>query len=269
LTGVALRAAGGRLFMLWMALLGSVYLLLVVAMLGADLLYLDWGQFHGAISTPEIRYAAALSLVTSAVSALLSLAVGIPAGYFLARRRFRGVSAIDTLLDMPIVLPPLVVGLSLLLLFRTAPGRWLNSVWPGGLVFEPSGIVLAQFAVACAFGIRMLKATFEQVDPRVEAVARTLGATRGQTFFRLTLPMARSGILAAGIITWARSIGEFGPILIFSGTTRLRTEVLPSSIYLEFSIGREQAALAVSMLMVAFSMVALLLVRKLGSPRWA
>jgi molybdate transport system permease protein len=208
-----------------------------------------------------------LSLVTSTATVVLALLVGVPAGYVLARRRFWGVAVIDTLLDMPIVLPPLVVGLSLLVLFQTPPGRWLDAAFPGGLLYQPAGIALAQFTVACAFGIRTLKATFEQIDPRIEAVARTLGASRGQAFFRLTLPMARTGVLAASVMTWARAVGEFGPILIFSGTTRLRTEILPTSIYLEFSVGHVQAALAVSIVMVAASMVVLLLMKKLGGIR--
>ena len=254
--------------MVWMAALGSLYLLLVVALLGGNVLYMDWGVFWQSISTPEIRYATMLSIATSVAASLMALLVGVPAGYLLSRRRFWGISIIDTLLDMPIVLPPLVVGLSLLIFFQTGPGVWINSTFPGGLLFQPAGIALAQFTVACAFGVRTLKATFEQMDPRVEAVARTLGASRGQAFFRLTLPMARGGIIAAAVMTWARAIGEFGPILIFCGTTRLRTEVLPTSIFLEFSVGHVQAALAVSMLMVAISMVALLLIKKVGGIRY-
>jgi molybdate transport system permease protein len=264
-TGQSVRS---KLFIAWMILLGSLYLLLVVALLGGNVLYMDWGLFWQNIWTPEIRYATTLSFVTSTITVLLSLVVGVPAGYVLARRRFWGITFIDTILDMPIILPPLVVGLSLLIFFQTAAGRAINSAFPGGLLYQPAGIVLAQFTVACAFGIRTLKTTFEQLDPRIEAVARTLGASQSQAFFRLTLPAARNGILAAAVLTWARAIGEFGPILIFCGTTRLRTEILPTSLYLEFSIGHVQAALAVSMLMVGVSMITLLLVKKLGGMRY-
>ena len=257
-----------RFFMAWMIFLGSLYLLLVVALLGGNVLYMDWGQFWRNIWTPEIRYATALSFVASTITVILSLVVGVPAGYVLARRRFWGMTVIDTILDMPIILPPLVVGLSLLIFFQTSAGRAINAAFPGHLLYQPAGIVLAQFTVACAFGIRTLKATFEQIDPRAESVARTLGASQSQAFFRLTLPTARNGILAAAVLTWARAIGEFGPILIFCGTTRLRTEILPTSLYLEFSIGHVQAALAVSMLMVGISMVTLLAVKKFGGMRY-
>ena len=225
-------------------------------------------MLHRALLNKNIIHAAQLSFVTSTLAALLSLLVGIPTAYILARRKFWGITLIDTLLDIPILLPPLVIGISLLIFFQTDLGRWINSHFPGELVAQPAGIVLAQFVVACAFGIRMMKATFEQIDPRVEAVARTLGASKGQAFFRLTLPMSRDGILAAGVLTWARAVGEFGPVLTFVGTTRMRTEVLPTSVFLEFSVGHMQEALAVSLLMIVISVTTLLVFKKVMGIRF-
>ncbi|MDD4891638.1 MAG: ABC transporter permease, partial [Phycisphaerae bacterium] len=271
----------------WMILLGSFYLLLVVALLGGNVQYVHsevvgaiqkqheaeavaagksakeaapvtlgevirgWGDFiRRTLWNERIRYATMLSFITSTATVIVAMLVGIPTAYILSRRRFWGISIIDTILDIPIVLPPLVVGVSLLIFFQTDLGRWINRAFPGELVFKPAGIVLAQFSVACAFGIRTLKATFQQIDPRIEAVARTLGASKGQAFFRLTMPMSRDGILAAGVMTWARAIGEFGPILIFNGTMQMNTEVLPTPIFLEFQVGNLQGSLAVSMLIV-------------------
>lgn len=231
--------------------------------------FLAWGRMlKRTLLNEHLRYATILSFVTSTVTVILAMLVGIPTAYILSRRRFWGLTVIDTILDIPIVLPPLVIGVSLLIFFQTDLGRWINRAFPGELVFQPAGIVLAQFTVACAFGIRTLKATFEQIDPRIEAVARTLGATKGQAFFRLTLPMSRDGIMAAGVMTWARAIGEFGPILIFCGTTKMRTEVLPTSVFLEFQVGNLQAALAVSMFMILISVVTLLVFKKLGGIRF-
>lgn len=258
--GMSLR---GRIFLIWMIGLGSLYLLLVVALLLANISYLDFNRFWAAVSNKDVVYATKLSFITSFATVLLSLIVGVPAGYLLSRYRFPGHVVIDTLLDLPIVLPPLVVGVSLLIFFQTTVGRFINNNVLE-LVFTPTGIVLAQFTVACAFGIRTVKATFDQIDPRIENVARTLGASRSQAFFRVSLPMAKGGIMAAAVMTWARAIGEFGPVLIFCGTTRQRTEVLPTSIYLEFQVGNLQAALAISMLMVALAMATLLIFKKLG-----
>ena len=109
------------------------------------------------------------------------------------------------------------------------------------------------------------RATFDQIHPRAEAVALTLGCTRSQGFWMVVLPEARRGLLTAATLAWARSLGEFGPILVFSGATRMRTEVLPISVYLELSIGNVEAAVAVSLLMVLAAVTVLILFRHYGS----
>jgi molybdate transport system permease protein len=171
---------------------------------------------------------------------------------------------LDTILDIPIVLPPLVIGLSLLILMQTRPGRWFEG-HVLTVTYAVPGIILAQFAVACAFAVRTMRVTFDQVTPRTEQVALTLGCTRSQAFWRVSLPEARRGILTAATLAWARSLGEFGPILIFSGATRLRTEVLPTSVWLELSVGNIEAAVAVSLLMVLVAVVVLAVMRLAGA----
>jgi molybdate transport system permease protein len=109
-----------------------------------------------------------------------------------------------------------------------------------------------------------MKITFDQMSPRTEWVAQTLGCTRSEAFFRVTLPEARRGILTAATLAWARSIGEFGPVLVFSGATRLKTEVLATTVFLELSVGRLEAAVAVSLLMVVMAVTVLLVVRRYG-----
>jgi molybdate transport system permease protein len=155
---------------------------------------------------------------------------------------------VETLVDVPIVLPPLVVGLALLILFSMRPLRDLERIFP--VTGAIPSVVLAQFAVATAFAVRTMRVTFDQIHPRTEAVALTLGCSRGQAFWQVALPQARRGILAAGTLAWARSLGEFGPILIFSGTTKFRTEVLPTSIWLQFQESHLETALAVSIMLV-------------------
>ncbi|MBI3986207.1 MAG: ABC transporter permease subunit, partial [Lentisphaerae bacterium] len=106
--------------------------------------------------------------------------------------------------------------------------------------------------------------TFDQINPRCEDVARTLGCNRGQAFWRVALPDARRGILTAATLAWARALGEFGPILIFSGATRMRTEVLPTTVFLELSIGNIEAAVAVSLIMIAAAALVLGIARIFG-----
>ena len=131
-----------------------------------------------------------------------------------------------------------------------------------GLLFP--AVILAQVAVACAFAVRTLRVTFDQISPRAEEVALTLGCNRGQAFFAVVLPQAGRGMVAAFTLAWARSLGEFGPILVFAGATRMRTEVLSTSVFLELSVGDLSAAVAVSLLMISLAMVVLIAARLIG-----
>ena len=165
------------------------------------------------------------------------------------------------MLDIPIVLPPLVVGLSLLILFQYLPVAVRNAV-----VYQKPAVILAQFTVACAFAVRIMRSTFDQIDVRREQVALTLGCTRAQAFGRVVLPETKRGMLTAATLAWARSLGEFGPLLVFAGTTRRKTEVLSSSVYLELTIGNLEGAVAVSLIMV-FAAVAVLVIARLWGSR--
>ena len=180
----------------------------------------------------------------------------------MSRHRFPGKRLMDAILDIPIVLPPLVIGLSLLILFQTAPGRAIQRVVP--VTYAIPSVILAQFAVACAFAVRTMLVTFDQISPRCEQVALTLGCNRSQAFWRVALPEARRGVLTAATLAWARALGEFGPILVFSGATRMRTEVLPTSVFLELSIGNIEAAVAVSLIMIVAALAVLTIARLFG-----
>jgi molybdate transport system permease protein len=199
------------------------------------------------------------------LSTLLSLWVAVPLGYLLSRFEFRGKGMVDALLDIPIVLPPLVVGLGLLILFQSPPGRAVECVVP--ITFAIPAVILAQFTVACAFAVRTMRVTFDQIDPRAEQVALTLGCTRAQAFWRVSLPESARGRMTAATLAWARSLGEFGPILVFAGATRMRTEVLPTTVFLELSVGNIEAAVAVSLLMIVAAGLVLALARAFGLGR--
>jgi molybdate transport system permease protein len=252
-----------RGFLFSLTLFAGLYIALIVGMLLADATYTTPADLFKALESPEIRAAAKLSLITSTITALLSVWFAIPIGYLLSRTNFPGKALIDGILDIPIVLPPMVIGLSLLILFQTAFGQAIEEVFP--VTYRVPSIILAQFAVACAFAVRTMRVTFDQLPQRPEQVALTLGATRAQAFWRVTLPQAGGGALSAGLLAWARALGEFGPILVFSGATRMKTEVLPTTVWLELSTGNLEAAVAVSLLMVFAAIAVLVTARALGA----
>jgi molybdate transport system permease protein len=256
---------GDRALVIILGTVTAVYAGLIVAMLAADAAYVAPSDMVRALSSRDIRYAIWLSLATCTGSAILSLLVAVPVGYFMARQRFPGRSFLDAVLDIPIVLPPLVIGLSLLILFQVPipfTGRKLDQLLP--FTYTIAGVVLAQSVVACAFAVRTMRAAFDQLDPRPEMVALTLGASRMQAFNLVAVPSVKRGMITALTLAWARSMGEFGPILVFAGATRMKTEVLPTTVFLELSVGNLEAAVAVSLLMVAASMVALVAIRRSG-----
>lgn len=257
-------------FFLVMGGLSACFVLLIVLLLAADLMFTSLTDFREALAKPEIQAAFRLTMLSCTVAAILSIWVATPLGYLLARYRFPGRWLIDTLVDIPIVLPPLVLGLSLLILFHLPIGGWELEAWLRdeigfGVAFQWPAVILAQFSVACAFAVRTMRVTFDQINPRAEDVARTLGCNRSQAFLFVALPQAWKGMIAGATIAWARSLGEFGPILVFAGSTRMRTEVLSTTVFLELSIGRLDAAVAVSLLMVAMAVVVLVILRLAGA----
>ncbi len=271
----------------------AVFVAAVLALVGADVLYIVGSErnvFGEVIESPELRYAIRLSIVTTAVTLVLVALFAVPVGYALSRYRFPGAVLVDVVVDLPIVLPPIVVGVSLLVLFGTPSGRWIQGLeWPGFVaewidrytwlrwlgekpfefVYTPKGIVLCQFLVSASYGIRAAKSAFDAVDVRLEELALTLGCTRSRAFRMVVLPMARNGLAAGAVMAWARAVGIFGPLMVFAGAVPMRTEVMPTSIYLELSVGRIEPALAIAMLMLALAMVALTTIHLLGlRHRW-
>ena len=257
-------------FFLFTGVISAIYVGLIAILILADLRYTSLQDFREAIAKPEIQAAFWLTIQTCTIAAVMSIWVATPLGYLLSRHRFPGNWLVDTLIDIPIVLPPLVLGLSLLILFHLPINGWELEAWFREDVGFPvtyrwPAVVLAQFAVSCAFAVRTMRVAFDQIDRRPEDVARTLGCTRFESFLYIALPQSLRGMTAAFTIAWARALGEFGPILVFAGATRFRTEVLSTTVFLELSIGNLEAAVAVSLLMVAMAMVILLILRFLGA----
>jgi molybdate transport system permease protein len=252
-------------FYLGIGMLAACYIVLLIGMLLANFTFATPGDFLKILRDENIQYSIKLSLISSTISTILALWVGVPVGYLLARVDFRGKNVVDAILDIPIVLPPLVIGLCLLILFRQTFLQELDDRF--GIAFNIPAVILAQFAVAAAFAVRTLRGTFDEMSTRQEQVALTLGCSRSQAFWMVVLPEAKYGILTAATLAWARSLGEFGPILVFAGATSKRTEVLPTSIYLQLNVGNVEGAVAVSLLMIALAITVLVVVRSLATPR--
>lgn len=268
-------------FYLCFGIIGSVYIFLIAAMLIAEATYTSPGHMLKALNSPEVRYSIRLSLLSCGITTILSLWVAVPIGYLMSRYQFRGKYVLDAILDIPIVLPPLVIGLCLLILFQVNlyDGMTLEQLINKttlslfgrefGVTYEIPAVILSQFMVACAFAVRTMRITFDQINPRYEQVALTLGCRRSQAFWQVVFPQARRGLMAAGTLAWARSLGEFGPILIFAGATRFKTEVLPTTVFLELTVGNIEGAVAASLIMVIAAVFVLIIARYCGLSRSA
>ena len=243
----------------------SVFTVFVLTLIVTDVFYIDKKAVVTVLTSKFIRHALWMSIWTSLMTTFIALLFAVPMGYALSRFRFPGRLFADAIVDLPIVFPPLVAGLTLLVFFsQTAAGRWIQQDMGIEFVFQPKGIVLCQFVAAASFAIRSAKTAFDDVDPRYENVALTLGCTQWGSFCRVSLPLARNGIIAGGILTWSRAFGLFGPLMIFVGSFRGRTEVLSTTIFLEQSVGNLEVALAIALLLIFVALIAVTGIRLVG-----
>lgn len=247
--------------------LSGFYILSLITMLIVDFSDLKMANFLEFFQNEEIMASLKLSLISCSITTIFCLWVAVPMGYIFSRFQFRGKEFLDAILDIPIMLPPLVLGIILLIFFNSSLIKSLE------LSFEikispantKAAVIIAQFMVACAFSIRAMRNTFDEIPMRQEEVAMTLGSSRSQAFWSIILPKAKRGMVTAATLAWARSLGEFGPILIFAGATRHKTEVLSTSVYLEFSIGNIEMAMTISFIMIVVAVFVMLIMRLFGA----
>ncbi|HAK93870.1 MAG TPA: molybdenum ABC transporter permease [Planctomycetes bacterium] len=268
-TSPPLRGASDRLFAAAFLGVVGVFTLFVVLLIASDAALVDRAALATIFTAPFVRHALWMSIWTSVTSTCIAVLFAVPMGYALSRLRFPGRMLIDALVDLPIVFPPLVAGLTLLVFFAQSPvGRFIEDDLGLEFIFQPAGIVLCQFFVAASLAIRTTKTAFDDVDPRCEHVALTLGCTRAGAFLRVALPLAAHGIIAGALLTWARAFGLFGPLIVFVGSFRGRTEVLSSTIFLEQSVGNLETALALALLLIAVALATLFAMRLVTARRW-
>jgi molybdate transport system permease protein len=214
-------------------------------------------QFLASLLKPAAIEALRLSLLSTAVSVAITVVVGTPVAYLLARYRFPGRRLFDTLVGLPIVLPPVVAGLSLLLVFgrRGLLGAPLAAAGIH-IPFTTAAVVMAQLFVAAPYFVRAAKSGFEAVPERLEAVSWTLGKSRRETFWRVTVPLTFPFLVEGAALAWARALGEFGATIVFAGSLAGRTRTMPLTIYaaLESDLG-DALALSAVLAVVAFALL--------------
>lgn len=247
----------------WLTLTALPLVLFLLVPMVALLLRVVPSAMVDSLRTDGVQRAIQLSLLTSLVSTGLTLLLGTPVAYLLARRRFRGRALLETLIDLPMVLPPAVAGLALLLTFgrRGILGIYLATLGIA-IPFTPVAVIFAQTFVAAPFYVKAAMAGFAGVERELEQAAALDGATPWQTFRHVTLPLAWSGLFGGLIMTWARALGEFGATIIFAGNFPGRTQTMPLAIYLGFELDLD-VALTLSILLLVISFGVLFVVKGL------
>ena len=249
------------------ALLAVAFLLLPLV---GILVRTPWSELGSHLTSPGTTQALRLSLLVSFWALGLSLLLGVPLAWLLARVPFRGKALVRSLVLLPMVLPPTVGGVALLLAFgrRGLLGPWLEDTFGITLPFHTSGAVLAATFVAMPFLVISLEGALGGLRPRYEETAASLGASPIRVFFTVTMPMVAPGLLAGAALTWARALGEFGATITFAGNLPGTTQTLPLQVYLLLQDNPE-AATSVSLLLLAIAMVVLVALRGrwTGTPR--
>ena len=256
-----MRQEKGSRNTLWLLLLALPMLLFLVVPLVALVSRIRVSSLFENLFNAEVTQAITLSITTTAISTLCTLLFGTPLAYLLARRKFRGRTVIDTLIDLPMVLPPSVAGIALLLAFgrRGLLGGVLAD-FGISIAFTQAAVVMAQIFVAAPFYIKASIAGFAGVDRDLEQAAAIDGANSWLVFRYITVPMTWSALFGGAIMSWARALGEFGATIIFAGNFPGRTQTMPLAIYIGFEL-ELNVALTLSVILLTTSFLVLFLVK--------
>jgi molybdate transport system permease protein len=224
-----------------------------------------WSTMPQRLTEPGVLAALRLSLLTATLATVVCLLLGVPLAWLLARSDLPGRRFIRALVTVPLVLPPVVGGVALLLVFgrRGLIGQWLDTTFGFSLPFTTAGVVVAEAFVAMPFLVIAVEGALRGSDARYEEAAATLGASRWTAFRRITLPLIVPGIAAGAVLCWARALGEFGATITFAGNFPGRTQTMPLAVYLALEQDVD-AAIVLSLVLLVVSVVILLALRE----RW-
>jgi molybdate transport system permease protein len=253
------REAGVPLPLLVPAVVAVAFL--VLPLLGL-VVRAPWGDLPAQLAEPAVGQALRLSLVSATLATAVSLVLGVPLAWVLARSRARGRAVLRALVTVPLVLPPVVGGVALFLVLgrQGLVGRWLDETLGVTIPFTTTAVVIAETFVAMPFLVVSVEGALRAADARFEDAAATLGADRWTTFRRVTLPLVAPGIAAGAVLCWARALGEFGATITFAGNFPGTTQTMPLAVYL--ALQREpEAAIVLSLVLLVVSLATLLLLR--------
>lgn len=208
-----------------------------------------------ALESEEIIFSIKMSMKTSIISTLICLVVSLPASYTIYRSRSKYKKIIENIIYTPMSLPHLVSGIALLLFVgNRGMGKFLSEYLNLDFVYTVHGIILAQVFVNLSFSIQIILNSLEEIDPKTIFVARTLGCNEFQSFIHIVVPSLKKGILSSAVMNWSRALGEFGAVMMLAGTTRMKTEVLPTAIYLNMATGDMNLAIGTATILIAISL---------------
>jgi molybdate transport system permease protein len=246
-------------------IVAAALLVTLIALPLANLfVHLSPADVLAALQTPDAQEALRLSALTTTIALAVTIALGTPLAYILARYAFPGRRLVDALVDVPIVVPPAVAGLALLLAFGRN-GTFGPLLHAAGiqLAFTTAAVVIAQVFVASPFYVRAARAGFAGVDRTLEAASLTLGMGPLRTFARITVPLAAPSLFGGAVLSWARALGEFGATIMFAGNLMGVTQTLPLAVYVHLESGNVPVAVALAVVMIACSLVIVFGVRSL------
>ena len=237
-------------------LLFLFYILLIFSLLN----FFEGRNFLKVFLAPDILFSIRLSLAAATLATLLAVAIALPAAYALSRLNFPGKKIVDTFLELPMIMSPVALGAALLIFFNTRSGAVIQE---NGIlfVFEFPGIVLAQFATIAGLAARLMKTALDEISPRYEAVARSLGSSAWGAFWKVTLPLSFRGLVSAVILCWAKAVGEFGATVTLAGTMAFKTETMPTAIFMALASADIQKTIILILILVGIGLTALYAVR--------
>jgi molybdate transport system permease protein len=261
-------SVSNKIVIVILVLIVLTYLLFIVLPIIAVFLRINPYQVSAQLQNRQIINAVELSLFTSAIAAIVSLLLAVPTAYFMATKKFPGKAIIDTLIDLPIVLPPAVAGVALLYAFapKGILGPILNRL---GLIIPGStiAVILAQIFVASPFILRSAKTGFENLDQDVINSAKILTGSRLRVFFTVILPLTARAITSGIMMTWARALGEFGATLMFAGNLPGITQTMPLAIYILIN-SDPQAGVMLSIILIAIAFAILIIIKLLEQKKF-
>ncbi|OGP95669.1 MAG: ABC transporter permease [Deltaproteobacteria bacterium RBG_16_47_11] len=219
--------------------------------------------FLEALTHPYTLFSIRLSLTAATLATFFAVLIGLPSAYALSRFEFVGKRILDTFLEIPLIISPIALGASFLVFFNTPLGELIQTKG-FFFVFEVPGIILAQFATIAGLATRLMKASLDEISPRYEAVARSLGSSPWQAFYRVTLPLSFRGLLGSVILSWAKAFGEFGATVTLAGAMPGKTETMPIAIFTALASANIDKAIVLILILLAFGLLTLYCVRLTG-----